>query len=197
MRNGYTGQVVGGTSDFPPSNAWQSFSLTGFVIPTATQVGVQVSYSPSGTAGGFDYFDVTGVQLEKGSVATPFEVRPFATELALCQRYYHRIGIATGQAPIVCPMTIIAATTAEGVYKLPVTMRSNVITVGTSGTFTLDWFTVNANSVGAIAVIAGQTSTDVAALVATSVGNGTVGSVTVGQTRFLITSGYTDFSTEL
>jgi hypothetical protein len=32
--------------------------------------------------------DITGVQLEKGTVATPFEVRPFATELALCQRYY-------------------------------------------------------------------------------------------------------------
>jgi hypothetical protein len=31
---------------------------------------------------------ITGVQLEKGSVATPYEIRPFATELALCQRYY-------------------------------------------------------------------------------------------------------------
>jgi hypothetical protein len=148
------------------------------------------------TAG--NYIELTGVQLEKGTVATPFEVRGFAQELALCQRYYHRIGIATGQAPIVCPMTIIAATTAEGVYKLPMTMRSNVIAVSASGTFTLDWFTLNANSVGALAVIAGQTSTDVAALVATSVGNGTAGSVTVGQNRFLITnSGYVDFSAEL
>lgn len=33
-------------------------------------------------------FYITGVQLEKGTVATPFEVRPYATELALCQRYY-------------------------------------------------------------------------------------------------------------
>jgi hypothetical protein len=31
---------------------------------------------------------LAGVQLEKGSVATPFEIRPYATELALCQRYY-------------------------------------------------------------------------------------------------------------
>jgi hypothetical protein len=38
------------------------------------------------------YIQLTGVQLEKGTVATPFEVRPYATELALCQRYYQTSG---------------------------------------------------------------------------------------------------------
>ena len=31
---------------------------------------------------------VTGIQLEEGNVATPFEHRPYGEELALCQRYY-------------------------------------------------------------------------------------------------------------
>jgi hypothetical protein len=37
---------------------------------------------------------ITGVQLEVGSVATPFERRPYGTELMLCQRYYQKPGNA-------------------------------------------------------------------------------------------------------
>jgi hypothetical protein len=34
---------------------------------------------------------ITGVQLEVGSVATPFERRPYGTELSLCQRYFAKM----------------------------------------------------------------------------------------------------------
>jgi hypothetical protein len=39
-----------------------------------------------GTSGATFY--ITGVQLEKGSLATSFDYRPYGTELQLCQRYY-------------------------------------------------------------------------------------------------------------
>ena len=51
-----------------------------------------------GTSGATFY--ITGVQLEKGSVATSFDYRPYGTELALCQRYYEKsfdIGTAVAQ----------------------------------------------------------------------------------------------------
>ena len=37
-----------------------------------------------------DTWKVTGVQLEGGSVATPFEQRSYGEELELCQRYYYK-----------------------------------------------------------------------------------------------------------
>tara|TARA_R110002153_G_scaffold230325_2_gene383503 strand:- start:11 stop:898 length:888 start_codon:yes stop_codon:yes gene_type:complete len=46
---------------------------------------------------------ITGVQLELGSVATPFEYRSYGEELALCQRYYeigntYRIATGNGES---------------------------------------------------------------------------------------------------
>ena len=52
-------------------------------------LGATGSVSVVGTTGATFY--ITGVQLEEGSVPTPFEYRHQGTELALCQRYYEQI----------------------------------------------------------------------------------------------------------
>ena len=50
----------------------------------------------SATIASGDYWQITGVQLELGSVATPFEHRSYGEELALCKRYFRRDVYRTG-----------------------------------------------------------------------------------------------------
>ena len=72
------------------STSWQRFSGT-FTIPTdADAFLIYFRHSPTGTATSGDFFRVTGVQLEEGSVATPFKKNSgnIQSELAACQRYY-------------------------------------------------------------------------------------------------------------
>lgn len=45
-------------------------------------------------------FDIAQVQLEEGSVATPFEQRPYGLELSLCQRYYEKVDSDRCNTPI-------------------------------------------------------------------------------------------------
>ena len=67
-------------------------------------------------------FAVTGVQVERGSVATPFEQRPIQTELALCQRYYYRAK-ATDLYTWYAFGMADSTTAASFLMPLPVTMR--------------------------------------------------------------------------
>jgi microcystin-dependent protein len=75
----------------------------------------------------------TNVQLEEGSVATPFELRPVGMELSLCQRYY--------QVPLAGAYGFlrgyhVAAATILNTTMLPVTMRATP-TVAQSGSTSL------------------------------------------------------------
>ena len=77
---------------------------------------------------------VTGVQLEVGTVATPFERQIFSNQLAQCQRYYYFLG---GETPYQNINTVIwyTATECVGQFSYPVTMRG-VPTVSKTGNWT-------------------------------------------------------------
>ena len=76
---------------------------------------------------------ITGVQLEVGSVATPFERRPFGTELALCQRYYFRVN-ASGTGVYFGSGYNRSTTDQESIIAFPVSMRIVPTSLTTSGT---------------------------------------------------------------
>jgi hypothetical protein len=83
------------------TTTWQRFSFTGNINAAAKGIGFLTAYTPTGTAGAADYFEITGIQLEAGSVATPFCLAggDVAGELAKCQRYYetnYPAGLAPG-----------------------------------------------------------------------------------------------------
>ncbi len=114
------------------SGTWEKTTSTGLNV----RFGLGVGSTYSGTAGswsGSTYFSatgatsvvgtngatfyITGVQLEVGSTATPFERRPYGTELQLCQRYFQRIDGIIGTAG--------SSTQVYISVNYPIEMRSN------------------------------------------------------------------------
>jgi hypothetical protein len=75
-----TMSIGSGSTLSGPAGAWAGATYTSATGAT----------SVVGTNGATFY--LTGVQLEVGTVATPFERRQFGQELALCQRYYEITG---------------------------------------------------------------------------------------------------------
>lgn len=71
------------------NSTWVRYSAQ-IVVPVGGTTGLNIALFPLGGTAllGSQVFSIYGVQLEIGSVATPFEQRPYGLELALCQRYY-------------------------------------------------------------------------------------------------------------
>lgn len=110
--------------------AGATFSGTAGAWAGANYVTATGATSVVGTNGATFY--ITGVQIETGSVATPFERRPYGTELALCQRYYYRMKPASGDA---FSMAYASTTTGfVGIGSFPVTMRTSPAALEQSGT---------------------------------------------------------------
>jgi hypothetical protein len=107
-----------------------TYSGTAGAWTTGNYLSVTGATSVVGTSGATFY--ITGVQLEVGSSATPFERRLYNQELANCQRYFQTTGVITS-------FNLTRFSLSSGVplnwWNLPVVMRV-APTVSTSGTFT-------------------------------------------------------------
>ena len=177
------------------TTSWQRFSQTVTLATTVTELGWSFEFTPVGTASTNDWFEVTGVQLEQGSVATPFH-RQNATiqgELAACQRYYIR-NVSVNTAGVVAQSGYVSSTTNfSGTVALPVTMRVVPTSVDFSTIQVID-SSSGAYSITA-AAITGQASPQFAAC------DFTISGATAGRFGYIrgnaSASAYLGFSAEL
>jgi len=108
-------------------NSWAAFSGS-TIVPDMTSTWYTTNDAT---------LEITGVQLEVGSVATDFEHRSFAQELPLCQRYFYQYvdgseytsGIAS-----ICNVIGYQNNNAFGTLEFAVTMRAKPTLVHVEGT---------------------------------------------------------------
>jgi hypothetical protein len=79
-----------------------------------------------------NYISITGIQLEVGETATPFEHRSYGDELARCQRYFFKtfrqqdaVGTSTSDGRVYFVFGISGTGAKGSHYSFPVTMRTN------------------------------------------------------------------------
>jgi hypothetical protein len=134
--------TINGGSSFSTGtiNAWQ---LSNFCVTP----GVTNLLATNGAT-----FQITGVQLERGSTASSFEYRPYGTELALCQRYY--FNLLSGQSETPAYWGAGNAAQAAWIYTqfaLPVAMRTtpspSVTSTGLTGLASVSAFGRGSNRI--------------------------------------------------
>jgi len=134
------------------TTTWQRFTYTASVGATATELGLYFVFAPTGTAGAADYYEITGVQLEAGSTATPFQTATGTKqgELAACQRYFQILG-GDDAFEYFAIGSNISTTASIGVVSLKQTMRTApTLTFTTASNFRVTEG-VTANTASAVA----------------------------------------------
>ena len=96
------------------STSWINYTDTGWANTCTASIFENVN----------DHMFITGCQLEVGSVATPFEHKKFAEELALCQRYFCKVAEKGGAAHSVGVGCNYSSSNAFIRITFPQTMRT-------------------------------------------------------------------------
>ena len=142
------------------------YQFTGVVPSSSTQLGVLLSFTPTGTAGADDSIVINGVQLEIGPQASPFEHLDAQVVLEVCQRYAWAIpepaagvvigaGMNTGAAAqifyMATPVQLLKAptvTVSAGTFKTQQGAVATATTITAGATHTPNAISINGNSAG-------------------------------------------------
>ena len=141
--------------------AGSTFSGTAGAWAAANYLSATGAVSVVGTASATFY--ITGVQLEVGTVATPFERQIYSNQLAMCQRYYYEqnitiqnpsVGSALQQYNFLVTMRAIPTITNKTVGTL-----SNISVLNNAGDITTQGFFFQVSISGANGYITGRVNT--------------------------------------
>ena len=184
----YTGATAFINTSVTLTTTWQRFAVTGTIASTATELTPQFSYTPTGTAGANDWFEITGVQVDLGtwtsSTAPAFRRSggTLAGELDACMRYYQKcvrdnytfIGNSTSTTEAYCPIifqkemrvapTVTLATAGQTTGTVSF-LTSASASPSTTGTNTAGNITVNGFRIGGSGYV-GLTASSISAFYA-------------------------------
>jgi hypothetical protein len=147
--NGYTGSANPIASTATLTTTWQRFTYTGTIATSVTEMAPVVYSEPTGTAGANDYYEVTGWQIDIGSVALPF--RTYAAtiqgELAACQRYFTK-SYALADAPATATRSNSLLMAGMGSANLPLTTINYPVNMRSNPTLTI--YTTDSGASGSV-----------------------------------------------
>ena len=141
-QNNITGSFTGATqvvnSTATLTTTWQRFTYTGTVAATATQLSPQFQFTPVGTAGANDYYEITGVQVEIAASASAYSPNgaTLQGELAACLYYFNRLA-GEGNGQMISNGQCWSSTNAMASVEYPIMRVAPTITYSTASFFSL------------------------------------------------------------
>ena len=178
------------------TTSWQRFTQTTTISSAKTQIGIAFTYTPTGTAGADDSYQITGVQIETAATASGFsrQTGSIEAELAACQRYYSRFTASDNYSAIAMGIARGNQIFDPMIY-LPVQMRVKPTSVDFSTLCAIQNYSSGVTSVSTLAINTGSpTQVNLIATLSSA-------SITQNSTYYLSannsTSAYVGLSAEL
>lgn len=141
--SGYTGQTNYGLGTVTLTTTWQRFTVTDTIGSTITELAPYFNFISTGTAGANDYCEITGIQIDVGSVALPFRTyaATYQAELAACRRYLPAFSGATGAGNLL--FSGYAYATNNCIYTIPFDTQARVAPTGVTVSGTINAYALN------------------------------------------------------
>ena len=120
-------------------------------VPAAATTGIEIVLTVGAQTSGT--WTIGNVQLEAGTVATPFERRSYGAELSLCQRYYYRVVPDNNYTRLSTFGQCLSSIAAAVAVQFPVSMRikpTSLETTGTANNYAI--FNSSGNGISATAI---------------------------------------------